>query len=111
MSIVGITPGSGGSDATVSVVPIGSGEPSLEAANASKRSADQARVTAEIKDKLSALSDISLQISVDEPTGIIVIRALDTATGRVIREIPPEQVLKAVAQLLRYAAIAMGRTA
>lgn len=53
-------------------------------------------------ERLNRLADIfatALRFSVHEATRTIMVRVVDTRTGEVIREIPPQQILDAVAKM------------
>ena len=60
---------------------------------------NQAQEIAEKMDKLASLFNTKLSFSVDESTGRNVIRVLDRETGTVIRQIPPEEILKLIGRL------------
>jgi flagellar protein FlaG len=71
--------------------PAGTGKPD-DAATQS----DSAQARA---DEAPVLSEHSLEIRYSEEHRRFVIKVLDTATGEVIREIPPEQLLEAASRL------------
>ncbi len=53
-------------------------------------------------EKLNAAAeafDVSLRFSIDERTDRVVVKVIERKTDKVIREIPPEQVLNMVAQI------------
>lgn len=53
-------------------------------------------------ERLNKMADIfakSLRFSVHQKTNTIVVRLVDNQTGEVIREIPPEKILRAVSQM------------
>lgn len=76
-----------------------------EARPAEGTPADQERQVSQAAERLNKLADAfatSLRFSVHQDTNTIVVRVVETQTGQVIREIPPEQVLDAVARLQEY---------
>lgn len=63
---------------------------------------EQRPVVDQAVERLNRMADIfatSLRFSIHEATHTIMVRVVDTRTGEVIREIPPEQILNAVAKM------------
>ncbi|MEW6725528.1 MAG: flagellar protein FlaG [Bacillota bacterium] len=58
-----------------------------------------------VKLELPASGGTFLQFSVHEQTKDVIVRVLDSATGDVIREFPPEAILDMVANLLDLAGL------
>lgn len=66
--------------------------------------ADRIRDVNRAAEKLNRLADIfatTLRFSVHEGTKDIIVRVVDTSTGEILREIPPEKILDAVAEMER----------
>lgn len=56
----------------------------------------------EIAEKMNQVSSVfntSLAFSVDKPTGRTVIKVLDTETKEIIRQIPPEEMLRLIGKM------------
>ncbi|MBP7712423.1 MAG: flagellar protein FlaG [Gammaproteobacteria bacterium] len=61
----------------------------------------------ELAEELSELAQVvrrELDFSVDEDSGRTVIRVVDSETGKLVRQIPPEEVLTLVARFREYQA-------
>jgi flagellar protein FlaG len=50
-------------------------------------------------ENLNHMVDRNLEFSVDEETGQQVIRVVDSDTGKVLRQIPPDQILHIISQV------------
>ncbi len=50
-------------------------------------------------ENLNQLVQRNLEFSVDEDTGRSVVRVIDSNTGEVVRQIPPEQILHVISQV------------
>jgi flagellar protein FlaG len=59
---------------------------------------DNAELVAKVED-LNQLVDRNLEFSVDDETGQQVIRVIDSDTGEVVRQIPPDQILHIISQI------------
>ena len=72
---------------------------SSEAVNLQQPSREQVEAAiSEIKSS-GVLFNNKLDFSIDEPTGRVVVQVVDRNTDELIREIPPEEVLKISAQI------------
>ena len=64
---------------------------------------DKAEVSSSLLDRvqknLKILHDVNFQFSVHKATGQIIVKIIDQETGKVIREVPPEQVLDLAARI------------
>ena len=60
-------------------------------------------LVADIKNEM--IRNVNLQFVVHEDTGRVVVSVIEEATGKVIREIPPEEVLKLAASFERTVGI------
>ena len=67
-----------------------------------KEAPDVSRVSgtgANVQKNLGIIHGVDLQFTVDKPTGEIMVTVKDESTGKVIREIPPQEVLNLAARL------------
>ena len=69
------------------------GTAATDAAPAKVDPDDVKQATAEINQAIKSLND-HLQFSVDDSTKSIVIKLIDGDTGQVLRQIPPEEILR-----------------
>ena len=53
----------------------------------------------DVQKNLNMIHDLDLQFTVHEATGKTMVKVMDGSTGRVIREIPPSEVLNLAARL------------
>ena len=60
-------------------------------------SSQMSELVADIKNEM--IRNVGLQFVVHEDTGRVVVTVIDESTGKVIREIPPSEVLKLAASL------------
>jgi flagellar protein FlaG len=63
---------------------------------------EQNRLDSETIDKIESLTQIvqrSLEFRVDDETGKQVVRVIDSDTGKLVRQMPPEQILSMISQL------------
>jgi flagellar protein FlaG len=87
------SPGASGSRAGASFVPKGTkDEPAGE-------SLDLQALTEEVYQKMNLIHDVDLRYSVDDGSGQVVVTVTDATTGKVIREIPPAEILNLAARL------------
>ena len=56
-------------------------------------------VVADVQKNLNLMHNVDLQFSVHEATGEVMVTVKNESTGRVIREIPPSEVLNLAARL------------
>ena len=56
-------------------------------------------IVADVQKNLDMIQDIDLQFSVHEATGTTMVTVRDESSGKVIREIPPSEVLNLAARL------------
>lgn len=71
------------------------GEKHVEKQAETLESSQVSELVAEIKSEM--IRNVDLQFNVHEDTGRVVVTVIDESTGKVIREIPPEEVLKLAA--------------
>ena len=85
--------------------------PGKSARDAAARQAEEAREPAPLDDVVSGLNDLvhelhrELQFSIDEDSGDTVIKVIDRETDEVVRQIPPEEVLRLRKRLLEAAGV------
>jgi flagellar protein FlaG len=63
---------------------------------------EQSALDSETIDKIESLTQIvqrSLEFRVDDETGKQVVRVIDSDTGKLVRQMPPEQILSMISQL------------
>ncbi|NIA08463.1 MAG: hypothetical protein GWP10_01475 [Nitrospiraceae bacterium] len=53
----------------------------------------------QVQENLKIIHDVSFQFSVHKATGQTIVKIIDQETGKVIREIPPKQVLDLAARI------------
>ena len=53
----------------------------------------------QVQENLKIIHDVNFQFSVHKATGRTVVKIIDQETGKLIREIPPEQVLELAARI------------
>ncbi|MBW1707313.1 MAG: flagellar protein FlaG [Deltaproteobacteria bacterium] len=61
--------------------------------------AQSAEIVARVQKNLDIIHDTDLQFSVHEATGEVMVTVRDESSGKVIREIPPREVLNLAAKL------------
>lgn len=61
--------------------------------------AQTAEIVAEVQKNLDIIHDTDLQFSVHEATGDVMVTVREESSGKVIREIPPREVLNLAAKL------------
>ncbi|MET0029753.1 MAG: flagellar protein FlaG [Candidatus Thiodiazotropha sp.] len=69
----------------------------VEAAQA-QTALDRTELASKVEN-LNQLVQRNLEFSVDEDTGRSVVRVIDSNTGEVVRQIPPEQILHVISQV------------
>ncbi len=77
------------------------GRPPPEGAQPTQGAAVGRQELSELAEELSELAQVvrrELDFSVDEDSGRTVIRVVDSETGKLVRQIPPEEVLTLVAR-------------
>ncbi len=92
----GVDPASGAQSAgAVSATQGGSNTPESQAAAQSQPPIDKAAVSNAVDDLNQAVQNIrrELEFSVDEESGKTIVKVLDSGTGDVIRQLPPEELL------------------
>lgn len=67
------------------------------------------QVAQEVQDRLAAFFDRQLRFRVHEATGRVMVQVIDRASGEVLDEIPPEQLLDLAAELARVAGLILDR--
>jgi flagellar protein FlaG len=87
------SPGASDSGAGASFVPKGT------RGKTAGESLDLQALTEEVYQKISLIHDVDLQFSVDDGSGQVVVTVTDATTGKVIREIPPPEILTLAARL------------
>lgn len=91
-SAVASTPGEGGGAATETALP--------ENGKAQAAAASQIMdMVASVRENLSAMNKVGLQFAVHESSGRMKVTVIDEDTGKVIREIPSDEVLNLAAKL------------
>ena len=83
--------------------------PQTRAAEMFERSQQALRASAKVLEEFAAQHKTSLRISFNREAGLYVIRVTSAKTGRVIMEIPPEQVLESAMMLTRNARAAFNK--
>jgi len=83
--------------------------PQATAAQMFERSQQALRASAKVLEDFAARNETSLAISFNREAGLYVIRVTCTKTGRVVLEIPPEQVLESAMMLTRNARAAFNK--
>lgn len=84
-----------------------------QAANqAAERSAERPEAkdvhkVAEQLNRAAELFDVQLKFAIHEPTHEIMVKVIDTRTGRVLREIPPEKLLNLAASMQQTLGLVM----
>ena len=78
-------------------------------AEAFERSQQALRASAKVLEEFAARNKTSLRISFNREAGLYVIRVTSAKTGRVIMEIPPEQVLESAVMLMKNARAVLNR--
>ena len=73
------------------------GEKQAEKQPITPESSQMSELVADIKNEM--IRNVGLQFAVNEDTGRVVVTVIDESTGKVIREIPPSEVLKLAASL------------
>jgi flagellar protein FlaG len=73
------------------------GEKQAEKESIKLDSSQMSELVADIKNEM--IRNVGLQFVVHEDTGRVVVTVIDESTGKVIREIPPSEVLKLAANL------------
>lgn len=63
------------------------------------QSMDLKAVTDELNHKINRIHNVDLQFSVHEGSGQLLVKVMDAATGELIREIPPSELLDLAAKL------------
>ena len=93
---------------------------STQASHTTRQATDQGVASNEQMDRvLSAIkasrpsghTDTSVNISFDEQSNNFVIRITNQSTGELIREVPSEQIRRAMAYLINLAGLALDQTA
>lgn len=83
-------------------LPVGTGmTPKDEAAEKpvhEPSAADLKELAADVQENLKFISDVDLQFSVHEASGRVMVTVREGSTGKLIREIPPKQVLDLAAK-------------
>lgn len=64
-----------------------------------------------LAERLSELNQTSFQIVKHPASGMIVVRIIDQKTGQIVREVPSEDVLDCVSDLLTQAGLLLDRSA
>ena len=73
--------------------------------NAAKKYSDNSKDN-DIKDESSKkLDSTNLKFQIHKETGAVIIKIIDSDTGEVIREIPPEAILDSIAQIWKNSGI------
>lgn len=61
--------------------------------------ADLKELAADVQENLKFINDVNLQFSVHEASGRVMVIVREESTGKVIREIPPKEVLDLAAKI------------
>jgi flagellar protein FlaG len=111
MSIGGLPPAD--SDREVAKTSTGQSTGPKQPAPAERhREAEQAeKVANQIREMLASIPETDVQISYSERTGVYVIKVLDSRTGQIIREAPPEKVINAIDDILRLGGLYIDKAA
>jgi len=96
-------PGKNLAPAAIARLPSGKSMPEKNGATPGEdKAADLSRMTdlvADTQKRLNMISNVDLQFSVHEASGKVMVTVMDGATGEVIREIPPSEVLDLAARV------------
>jgi flagellar protein FlaG len=87
------SPGASDSGAGASSVPKGTKE------EPAGESLDLQALAEEMYQKINLIHDVDLRFSVDDGSGQVVVTVTDATTGKLIREIPPPEILNLAARL------------
>jgi flagellar protein FlaG len=61
--------------------------------------AEMMEVTADIQGSIDMLTNVNLKFSIHESSGEVMVTVTDEASGEVIREVPPSEILNLAAKL------------
>ena len=104
-------PGAAGVAAADQVKALAQG-PAQGANQAAERSAERPKAkdvhkVAEQLNRAAELFDVQLKFAIHEPTHEIMVKVIDTRTGKVLREIPPEKLLNLAASMQQTLGLVM----
>jgi flagellar protein FlaG len=71
--------------------------------------ADLKELAADVQENLKFISDVDLQFSVHEASGQVMVIVREGSTGKLIREIPPKEVLDLAAKFDEMVGLIMDR--
>ncbi|MET0090905.1 MAG: flagellar protein FlaG [Candidatus Thiodiazotropha sp.] len=87
-----------GTGSKVKVESLQSAKPERVGAAQAQTALDRTELASKVEN-LNQLVQRNLEFSVDEDTGRSVVRVIDSNTGEVVRQIPPEQILHVISQV------------